>query len=175
MRRGRWRHRRPHRGHDGERRFERLVGWRLLAPHRRAEPAGHRSDRHGCRDDLPQGDFILTGVITDAETGEQHTFSDFRSDFQVTLNAARINSDGTFSAENVALYSARNHQQLVLGITSQGGSWGGCFSSISATTGGRFGDVTKGPRLVAGTFGSRAKYTDGSLIAFVGTFGAGKQ
>lgn len=202
--RRRCRHRRPHRGHNGERRFGRLVGWRLLAPHRRAEPAGPRSDRHGCRngrvrrrpgtplasgepahhghralrrtghgslcrpygngwpsaggapgsaeigefwtavtltadftddtvsggigcrDDLPQGDFILADVITDAATGEQHPFSGFRSDFQVTLNAARINSDGTFSADNVALYSDRNDRQSALGSTLQGGSWGGC-------------------------------------------------
>ena len=111
----------------------------------------------GCK-----GDILSTGVFTDGTTGAQRTFTNTSSDAQLRLGTTPINSDGTFRTDDVTLFIPTE-----LGVTEQGGSWGGRFSTIPVATG--------EPRLTAGTFGGRATYTDSSQLIYVGAFGAGKQ
>lgn len=116
----------------------------------------------GCK-----GDILVEGVFTDGATGAQEIFTESEpSDTELRLGAAAINSDGTFRASDVTLLDA-GARQAGLGVTEQGGSWGGRFSNIPVATG--------EPRLAAGTFGGTASYTGGSQVNYIGTFGAGKQ
>lgn len=115
----------------------------------------------GCK-----GDVLATGIFTDGATGAQRTFTNTPSDTQLRLGAAAINSDGTFRASDVTLLDA-GARQAGLGVTEQGGSWGGRFSNIPVATG--------EPRLAAGTFGGTASYTGDNQLHYIGAFGAGKQ
>ena len=83
------------------------------------------------------------------------------SDSMLRLGPAPIGSAGGF----------RNHEVTLVtpGITytENSGSWGGKFSNVP--------DAAGDPRLVAGTYGSKAATAGGDGITFVGTFYAGKR
>lgn len=115
----------------------------------------------GCK-----GNLLFTGVFEDGATGAQRTFADSPSDSRLRLGTAQIESNGTFRANNVTLSSPK-FRQAGLEFTEQGGSWGGSFSNIP--------DTMDEPRLAAGTFGGSAASNDGSQVAYIGAFVAGKQ
>lgn len=69
-------------------------------------------------------------------------------------------SDGTFGGSNVTLSTA------IVTITGSSGKWAGQFSNIA--------DASGAPRLAAGTFDATASADDGSTVALVGAFGAGR-
>ncbi|MCY4547047.1 MAG: hypothetical protein OXC28_01655 [Defluviicoccus sp.] len=69
-------------------------------------------------------------------------------------------SNGTFRGANVTLSTA------VVSITGSSGKWAGQFSNIP--------DGSGAPRLAAGTFDATASTGDGSTVALVGAFGAGR-
>ena len=69
-------------------------------------------------------------------------------------------ANGTFHGSNVTLSTT------VVSVTGSSGKWAGQFSNIP--------DGSGAPRLAAGTFDARASSSDGSTVALVGAFGAGR-
>ncbi len=69
-------------------------------------------------------------------------------------------ANGTFRGTEVTLSTA------VVSTTGSSGKWAGQFSNIP--------DGSGAPRLAAGTFDARASASDGSTVALVGAFGAGR-
>ena len=80
-----------------------------------------------------------------------------------------INQDGTFTGTQLSIVIGDPVLQINLPVTDIQGSWGGKFSSRSASDGS--GD----PRLVAGTSGIQFGHPDGSHGVFVGNFFATKE
>ena len=69
-------------------------------------------------------------------------------------------ANGTFHGSNVTLSTS------AVSVTGSSGKWAGQFSNIP--------DGSGAPRLAAGTFDARASTSDGSSVALVGAFGAGR-
>lgn len=80
---------------------------------------------------------------------------------QLELGAVSFDrANGTFHGSNVTLSTT------IVQVTGSSGKWAGQFSNIPDSSG--------APRLAAGTFDARASASDGSTVALVGAFGAGR-
>ena len=110
------------------------------------------------------GSARLSGVFTDGSTGQSRTFGNAPGSASIRLGPTTIGSSagrpGSFSSEGIALTYPG------LTVTRTEGSWGGQFSNIV--------DAADDPRLVAGTFGARARSSGGSETVFVGAYYAAK-
>ncbi len=98
---------------------------------------------------------IYLSYIGETPGGVAYSGKNERSDYRLNLETAQIDSNGTFTGNDITLTNP------FLSISSTG-SWGGRFSTIDDSAG--------NPRVVAGTLGGSGTTSGGSVASFVGAF-----
>ena len=116
----------------------------------------------GCDENLE-----TTEVLVDADGNRSEIYTSL-SLASIKFETTPINSDGTFTGDNVEIVIGGRAVPFSVPVSSVQGYWGGRFSGLPAFDGS--GD----PRLVAGTTGAQFSHPDGSRGEFVGYFIAPK-